>query len=103
LSASGLVVIRVKIYTILALKKIIGQREFEVSIQSGSTVKDLLSWMVNKWGDELPPHLFKPGTDSLLPHIRLMVNGRSIEFLKGMDTVLQDGDEFLMLPIVAGG
>jgi len=96
-------VIKVKIYTILALKKIIGQREFEVSIPPGSTVRDLLSWMVNKWGDKLSPHLFKPGTDSLLPQIRLMVNGRSIEFLKGMDTVLQDGDEFLMLPIVAGG
>jgi molybdopterin synthase sulfur carrier subunit len=96
-------VIKVKISTILALKEIIGQREFEVSIPRGSTVRDLLSWMVNRWGDNLSPHLFKPGTDSLVPHIRLMVNGRSIEFLKGMDTVLQEGDEFLMLPIVAGG
>jgi molybdopterin synthase sulfur carrier subunit len=96
-------VITVKIYSILALKKVLGQREFEVSLPCGSTVKGLLSWMVNKWGDQLSPHLFKPGSDSLLPHIRLMVNGRSIEFLKGMETVLQDGDEFLMLPLVSGG
>ncbi len=96
-------VIKVKVYTILALKKVIGQREFEVSLPPGSTVKDLTSWMVNKWGDQLSPHLFKPGSDALLPHIRLMVNGRSIEFLKGMETVLQDGDEFLMLPLVSGG
>ncbi len=95
--------IKVRIYTILALKKAIGQREFEVSLPPGSTVKDLISWMVNKWGDQLSPHLFKPGSDSLLPHIRLMVNGRSIEFLKGMETVFQDGDEFLMLPLVSGG
>ncbi len=94
---------RVKIYTILALKKVIGQREFEVSLAPGSTVKDLISWMVNKWGDQLSPHLFKPGCDTLLSHIRLMVNGHSIEFLKGMETVLQDGDEFLMLPLVSGG
>jgi len=96
-------VIRVKVYTILALKNILGQREFEVTIPPGSTVKDLLSWMVNKWGDKLSPHLFKPGSDSILPQIRLMVNGRSIEFLNGMDTVLQDGDEFSMLPLVTGG
>jgi molybdopterin synthase sulfur carrier subunit len=96
-------VIRIKVYTILALKKILGQREFEVSLPSGSTVKDLLSWMVTEWGDQLSPHLFKPGSDSLLPHIRFMVNGRSIEFLNGMETVLQNGDEFLMLPIVTGG
>jgi molybdopterin synthase sulfur carrier subunit len=96
-------VITIKINTILSLKKVLGQRELEVTLPPGSTVKDLISWMIDKWGDNLSPHLFKPGSDSLLPHIRLMINGRSIEFLNGMETVLQDGDEFLMLPLVAGG
>lgn len=95
--------IKIKVYTIMELKKICGQREFELSIPQGSTVKDLLSLMINKWGKQLATHLYKPGSDSILPHIRLMVNGRSIEFLKGMETVLQDGDEFQMLPLVAGG
>ena len=95
--------IKIKVYTIMELKKICGQREFEFSIPLGSTVKGLLSLMINKWGDQLATHLYKPGTDSVLPHIRLMVNGRSVEFLKGMETVLQDGDEFQMLPLVAGG
>jgi sulfur-carrier protein len=96
-------VIKIKVYTIMELKKICGQREFELSVPRGSTVKDLLSLMINKWGDPLASHLYKPGTDSVLSHIRLMVNGRSIEFLKGMETILQDGDEFQMLPLVAGG
>jgi molybdopterin synthase sulfur carrier subunit len=96
-------VIKIKVYTIMELKKICGQREFELSIPQGSTVKDLLSLMVSKWGDPLSTHLYKPGTESVLPHIRLMVNGRAIEFLKGMETILQDGDEFQMLPLVAGG
>jgi molybdopterin synthase sulfur carrier subunit len=96
-------VIKIKVYTIMELKKICGEREFELSIPRESTVKDLLSLMVNKWGDQLSTHLYKPGSDSVLPYIRLMVNGRSIEFLKGMETVLQDGDEFQMLPLVAGG
>ena len=95
--------ITIKINTILALKKVLGQRELEVSLPPGSTVKDLISWMIGKWGDDLSPHLQKPGSDTLLPHIRLMINGRSIEFLNGMETVLRDGDEFLMLPLVAGG
>jgi molybdopterin synthase sulfur carrier subunit len=96
-------VIKIKVYTIMELKRICGQREFELSVPRGSTVKDLLSLMIKKWGDELSNHLYRPGTHSVLPHIRLMVNGRSIEFLKGLETVLQDGDEFQMLPLVAGG
>ena len=95
--------IRIKIYTILALKEVLGKREFEVSLPEGSTVKDLISWMINKWGGKLSPHLFFPGSDRVLPHIRLMVNGRDIGFLNGIGTVLQEGDEFLMLPLVAGG
>jgi sulfur-carrier protein len=96
-------VIKIKVYTIMELKKICGNREFEMSLPQGSTVRDLLYSMITKWGDQLSTHLYKPGSDSILPHIRLMVNGRSIEFLKGMETVLQDGDEFQMLPLVAGG
>ena len=95
--------IKVKLYTILTLKKILGQREFEVSLQEGSTVKDAISWMIQTWGDQLSPHLFHPGTDRLLPHIRLLVNGRDIQFLNGAETVLRDGDEFSILPMLTGG
>jgi MoaD family protein len=96
-------VIQVKIYTILALKEILGKREFEISLPEGSTVRNLISWMIKTWGDKLSPHLFYPASDRLLPHIRLMVNGRDIGFLNGMETILQDRDEFLMVPLVAGG
>jgi molybdopterin synthase sulfur carrier subunit len=95
--------ITVKIYTILTLKQILGQREFEVSIQEGSTVKGLLAWMIERWGDKLSPHLFQPESDRVLSHIRLLVNGRDIQFLNGVDTVLHDGDEFSILPILTGG
>jgi len=95
--------ITVKIYTILTLKQILGQREFEVSIQEGSTVNNLLAWMIERWGDKLSPHLFQPESDRVLPHIRLLVNGRDIQFLNGADTVLHDGDEFSILPILTGG
>lgn len=95
--------IKIKIYTILSLKKILGKREFEVSIPEGSTVRDLISWMISQWGEPLASHLFHPGTSEPLPHIRFMVNGRLIEFLNGMETILKDGDEFLILPVVAGG
>ena len=39
----------------------------------------------------------------VFPRVRMMVNGRDIEFLGGMGTVLHDGDQVLILPMVAGG
>jgi molybdopterin synthase sulfur carrier subunit len=96
-------VIRIKIHTILELKKIIGQREVEIPVPEESTVESLLSMMVKTWGEKLSSHLFRKESTSPIPHIRIMVNGRDIGFLNGMGTVLQDGDEVMILPIVAGG
>lgn len=95
--------IKVKIHTILNLKKIIGNNEVEMPIPSRSTLVDLLEIMVNRWGDELASQLFGEDSSKLLPYIRLMVNGRDITFLDGMETELQNGDEVLILPPVAGG
>jgi len=32
-----------------------------------------------------------------------MINGQDIGFLDGMETVLQDGDEILIIALVGGG
>jgi molybdopterin synthase sulfur carrier subunit len=95
--------IRVKVRTILEFTKIFGQRQFEVSLSAGSTVEDFLEELTHTWGDELATRLFEPDRSKLLPHIGLMVNGRSIRLLQNMETVLQDEDEILILPPVGGG
>ena len=95
--------IRVKIHTALNIKKIVGQREVGISIPDGSTVKELLSIMVETWGEERSSILFEPGSMNLLHHNRLMVNGQDIGFLDNLETVFEEGDEFLILPPIAGG
>jgi molybdopterin synthase sulfur carrier subunit len=95
--------IRIKVRTILEFTKIFGQGRFEVSLATGSTIGHFLEELTNTWGDELTSRLFEPDGSKLLSHIGLMVNGRSIGMLQNMETVLQDGDEVLILPPVGGG
>jgi molybdopterin synthase sulfur carrier subunit len=95
--------ITVKVRTILALKKILGKGEVELSVPEGTTLRELLTMLVDRYGDELASRLFEPKTKEVLPYIRLMVNGRDIAFLDRMETVLQGGDDVLILPPVSGG
>jgi molybdopterin synthase sulfur carrier subunit len=95
--------ITVKVHTILTLKKVLGKGEVELSVSEGSTLGELLTTMTNRWGDELAANLFEAESRDVLPHIRLMVNGQDIIFLNDMETVLQNGDEVLILPPVSGG
>ncbi len=95
--------ISVKVQTILDLKRILGKREVELLVPEGSTVEDLIQNMTIRWGEALSSRLFEPGTHRLFSHIQIMVNGRAMGFLNGMDTALHDGDEVLLLPPAAGG
>ena len=93
----------VTLHTILGLKQVIGQRLTEIDLPQGSTVEDFLTYVRERWGDELSARLFDPDSGAVLPYVRVMVNGQTIRFLEGMETPLKEGDEVLILPPVSGG
>lgn len=64
---------------------------------------DFLTYIIDRWGKNLENQLIDPESRGILPHIRIMVNGQTIDFLEGPDTQLQEGDEVLILPQVSGG
>jgi MoaD family protein len=93
----------IKVRTSLDFKKIFGQGRFEVHFTNGVTLKDFLDQLVETWGEELASRLFLPDGEDILPHIMVMVNGQNINFLNKLKTALEDHDEVLILPPVAGG
>lgn len=95
--------VKVKVHTILTLQEVIGRREVEVDLPQGTSLKGLISHMVGVWGERLSERLFKTGTEELLPRIRIMVNGRDMQFVQGFETRLQDGDAVYLFPPVSGG
>lgn len=48
--------VSVKIRTFLALKKIMGKGEIELSFPEGSSLAELITTLVNRYGDELASH-----------------------------------------------
>ncbi len=94
---------KITLHTILGFKEIVGQRLTEIDLPSGSTVQDFLAYLRARWGEPLSTRLFDPHTGAVLPYVRVMVNGQAIDYLAGMQTPLQEGDEVLILPPVSGG
>ena len=94
---------KVTLHTILGIKDVIGQRLTEIELSPRSTVGDFLLYIKERWGDELATRLFHPDSVEVLPYVRIMVNGQTIEFLEGIETPLKEDDEVLILPPVSGG
>ena len=93
---------RIEVRSILKLREALGGDHF-LEVPEGTTVGGLLVKLMETRGEALSPHLFDPDTNLPLPHVRIMVNGQTIGFLNGLKTILNEGDEVLLLPLVAGG
>jgi MoaD family protein len=76
-----------------------------VAIETESvTLRTLLGELCNRYGKAFSDLIFDPGTNQLMDHNQILINGTYYRFFpEGMDTKLRDGDTVLLIPPVAGG
>ena len=67
------------------------------------TLRDLGEALCGADGDRFRGEFFSPDGTALGERVIVMVNGRRLEFLDGLDTALRDTDTILIFPVVAGG
>ena len=83
------------------LGDLVGKKsKIDFDLEDGSTISHLLAELVQE--SRIKLHLLDEGGE-LKSDITFMKNGREIKFLKGLDTVLESGDEIQIFPLVAGG
>lgn len=81
------------------LRNLTGEKECSLTLNA--TLRDLLAKLCEKYGCSLASALLVDG--GLHPDILILVNGRAIEHLDGLDTVLKDEDIISIFPKLAGG
>jgi molybdopterin synthase sulfur carrier subunit len=83
------------------LRDIAGASQIEVSLDNVATVGDLIDAI-----GVVCPELKDMAIDEageLTGIIHIMVNGRNIVWLQGMDTAISAADELCVMPMVGGG
>jgi molybdopterin synthase sulfur carrier subunit len=93
---------RIQIKAFARIRDILGER-VELDLPEGITVGGLLAELVKKYGRELEKAIFNSKTGKLQPYIRVLLNGRDVDFLDGLNTRLNSGDVLALFPPVAGG
>ncbi|MFQ6057274.1 MAG: ubiquitin-like small modifier protein 1 [Anaerolineae bacterium] len=90
---------KVRVYA--TLRQIVGMKEVEVEGEAGDTVRDVLHRLIAAHPG-LEGHILDD-EGHLRRTVNVFVQGRSIKFREGLDTVLQESDELSIFPPVAGG
>jgi len=89
----------VQVQLFATLREVTGTSRLTVH---ASSVGEVLSFLVRTYGEALSRRLLTP-TGDLQETIAVLVNGRNIRFLQGLDTLLEAGDTVTLIPPVAGG
>jgi len=76
-------------------------RNLSIQIEAGKTVIDLLNKLV---AESKPAHdILFSNAGQLRSYVRIIINGRFMELLDGLETKLHNGDKVMLLPSYAGG
>lgn len=94
--------ITVKISFLSLLKDMIGAKELNMDLENESTIKDLLSKLFEKYGEDVKKLLIKK-TGDLNDQVVIMINEKNIRSLDKFDTKIHNNDEIIFLPAIAGG
>lgn len=93
---------RVTVRAFGPVREFMGTGQTEVVLEDGYDLKALLKALMKKYGDGLRSRILLSETE-LLPYVKVLVNGKNVRDLKGLDTELKDGDEVAIIPAIVGG
>ena len=93
---------RIKVTFLSILAEIVGKKEYSFKIEENFAIKDLLAFLINKFGVNFKNYFFE-SSDLLKKYIIIGLNGKDIRQYEGVDTKINNGDHISFLPAIAGG
>jgi molybdopterin synthase sulfur carrier subunit len=85
-----------------SLRHISGTGELALSCKSRVAIRELMNEIIKKL-PELRRSLIDTQLGEPRPNTLVLVNGREISVLDGLETKLKDGDKVVLIPFMHGG
>lgn len=85
-----------------ALRGISGKSKLCLNVRKTMPLRDI----IKKITEQLPQiaqAMVDPELEDPRPNTLILVNGREISVLDGLETILKDGDEVVFVPVIHGG
>lgn len=90
----------IEIRVLAHIRDLIGKKSFSYSFESTLTVQELIIRLSKEY--DLEKYIYK-SENILRDDVRILLQGRDIQFLNSNDLILKEDDIVLIMPVLAGG
>lgn len=95
--------IKVRVKLLGILQKLNGKDQAVIELKEPIAIGRLIQNLVENFSDEFKRAIIDPELDDPRPNALILVNGREISALKGLETKVCDNDEIVIIAVTHGG
>jgi molybdopterin synthase sulfur carrier subunit len=85
-----------------SFRNITNKNKVVMELDEGAKLKEALKRIIEEF-PKIERALIDPELGDPRPNTLIVINGREISVLKGLETVLKNGDEVVFIPVSHGG
>ncbi len=85
-----------------SFRSITHKTRLAIKLEGNLTLKEVI-WNMMKERPALRRVLINPELENPRPNALILVNGKEISVLNGLETMLKEGDEVVFVPVLHGG
>ncbi|MCD6325223.1 MoaD/ThiS family protein [Candidatus Bathyarchaeota archaeon] len=92
----------VKIKLLGVFRKAYGSSEVSLKIEDNAQLREIIQKLAAS-SENFRRVLIDPELESPLPNAVILINGKDISVLNGLETPITHGDEIVLIPVIHGG
>ena len=96
-------VISVELQLLGVFQRVSGKPRVHMKLEKPTTLKDAIRNLTDSVSPKLKRVLVDPELEDPRPNALILVNGKEISILQGLETRVDDGDEIILIPVSHGG
>jgi MoaD family protein len=85
-----------------AFRSISGKNKLSIAAKDAISLSEVIKRIIEEQ-PKIKRALIDPELEDPRPNTLILVNGKEISVLNGLDTMVENGDEVIFVPIVHGG
>ena len=94
---------KIKVEYLGFIRNMLSKRTEELELREGTSLRELLSDLSERYGADFKKQVYEPGQKDVKYGFVITVNGILMDQLRGVETLLKNGDNVILMSLMSGG